>query len=336
MKTTRHIHPTFHVQRFLPGGQSLCVGILSASLLTFELGCAIRRTSGFTQINAPPISQQVLANLGKVGIISTSSVPKLSIQRPLSKDNAMLAARADSEKIWAHCHDNMVGWFGFNDWNIEGLATIFITPIVLPKSLIEQTVGGIKGVPATKLERSDLALTKLAGEVDLQEALRAKVSQQARTLSDSPLVVVEKPFPPGAEREFSRMSCVMAGTLAWLPNGQSPEYYLTSRGIDTALEIELVYPVLKASGIINPSMAFNAEVRARLVQVRGGKELYACSMNYRSAEKKFTEWASNDAEPLRKEIENFCEQATAQIIDRLSIPTWSAPKPMNLVSSFDE
>lgn len=132
------------------------------------------------------------------------------------------------------------------------------------------------------------------------------------------------------------MSSVMAGTLAWLPTGQSAEYYLSSQGIDTALEIQLVYPALKGDGIINPPMAFTAMVRARLVQVRGGKELHACEMNYRSAEKKFSEWAANDAQPLREEIESFCEQATWQIIDRLSIRNWTTQKPPEFVSAGQE
>ena len=336
MKTTRHHNQKFYGRTFLAGALSLRLGILSAGLLTFEIGCATHPTIGFTQISSPPISQEVLVNLGTVGIISTSTIPKLSIQRPLSKDVAMLEARADAEKVWKRGREIVVEWLGYDDPNVEALVTTALIPIVLPMSAVGQIVGGVKGVPLAKLERADDALTKLAGEVELQESLRTKVSQQARALSDYPMVVVKKPFPTGLEREFSRMSCVMAGTLAWLPKGQSPDYYLTSQGIDTVLEIQLDYPALNATGIINPTMTFNAEVRARLLQVRGGKELYACSMKYRSAEKKFTEWASNDAQPLRQEIENFCEQATAQIMDRLSIRTWPSQKSLEFVSVGEE
>jgi len=41
------------------------------------------------------------------------------------------------------------------------------------------------------------------------------------------------------------MSCFMAGTLSWVPDGQTCDEYLRSRGFESVLEIELLYPAFK-------------------------------------------------------------------------------------------
>jgi hypothetical protein len=105
---------------------------------------------------------------------------------------------------------------------------------------------------------------------------------------------VTKPFPEGQKKEFSQMAVVMAGTLAWVPEGQTREYYLKSQRVDTTLEIQLLHPALSGDGVINPPMEFSVEVRASLARVQDLDPFYSFSMKYRSVKRKFSKWAAND------------------------------------------
>jgi hypothetical protein len=127
------------------------------------------------------------------------------------------------------------------------------------------------------------------------------------------------------------MSCVMAGTLAWLPEGQTAAYYLASQGIDTLLEIQLLYPALNGEGTMNPPMVFSTEVRVRLMRVRDGDDLYSFSMKYRSSERKFTDWAANNARGLHDELDQFSQVAAATIVHQLSLRALPPSAPLNLV-----
>jgi hypothetical protein len=274
----------------------------------------------------------MLANLGVVGIISTSTVPRISIQRPLLKNQATQMMREDVQAgawpIISHITEALQPILGWG--NSEAIALLTVAPAVIPASLVGQTFGAVKGVTVASFEKADEPLTQLAGEADLQESLRNRVLEQVRGITSHPVVLVKKPFPKDNEKEFSRMSCVMSGTLAWVPPGQTPQYYLISDGIDTALEIQLIYPALKAEQIINPAMAFDTEVRARLTKVRDGKEIYSCSIKYQSEKRKFVEWSSKNAQPLRDELDRFCQYATSEIVERLSVRSWPSNNPMEL------
>ena len=113
------------------------------------------------------------------------------------------------------------------------------------------------------------------------------------------------------------MSCVMASTLAWLPRGQSAADYLAGQGIDTVLELQLIHPGLKGTGKINPPLALSVDVRARLLEAGSGRELWHCTAQYRSAKRKFTEWAAGEAQLFRRELDLCFGSLAEQVVHQL-------------------
>jgi hypothetical protein len=302
------------------GGQTRITPVSSASQ-------SAKKSAGLSPVASVTLPPEVLLHLGRVGIVSTSTVPKLALQRPLVKEQATRLGRETAARMWAD-DDRRLEQLQRTP-GIDALLMATVTPV----SLVRQTVGQVKGVPVAKYKAADDALSKLATEVNIQEALRGEVLRQAQEMTTHPIVLVKKPFPPGAEHEFSRMSGVMSGTLAWLPEGQAPGYYLRSQGIDTVLEIRLLHPALTGDGEINPPMAFNLEAQASLLEAQDGRELYLFSMKYESPKRKFTDWAANDAQPLREELQRCYRSVAARIIDELSVRAWPPESPKELAAA---
>ncbi len=254
-----------------------------------------------------PLSDEFRARLGTIGLISTSTIPKFSMQKPLIKRKAAVetgqqfASLGDDERagVW------VLGTAGF------GL------PLIPASGIVGNVVGAAKGVPLAKFAQADRVLSQAVFESNLQEGLRKQILRHAQERTARSIVLVQKPFPAGAEQEFRQMACVMAGTLAWLPRGQSARDYLANQGIDTILEIQLLHPGLKGKGGINPSLALCVEVRASLLRVRDGAELYSFPVKYRSRPRKFTTWAANSAGPFREELERCYQTVSERIADQL-------------------
>jgi len=213
----------------------------------------------------------------------------------------------------------------------EGTARAALAAVALPlsigRSVGGQVIAGARGVSEQKLAWADSAVIRLVQESSLQESIRAEVLRQAEQRTSHKIALVKKPFPAGEEQEFSRMSCVMAGTLAWVPEGQSRQYYLRSQGIDTALEIQLLYPALNSEGtkpndITNPPMALSMEVRTSLIRVQDNEPLYSFAMKYQGPGRKFAAWAANDAASLREELQHCYQAVAAAIIDQLGVQAW--------------
>jgi hypothetical protein len=234
-----------------------------------------RPASGIVEAVGPALTPSAVSQLGDVGIITTSTVPKLSLQSPLTQEDANDAALADAD-CWL---DEMSA--GGPMARLFGLAT------AIPASLGEQACAATQGLTERKYARASNALAKAIREINPQEGLRQSVLRQAQAQTQHPIRLVEKPFPADRKSEFEQMSCVMAGTLAWVPNGQTPEYYLRSQGIETALEIQLLNPALKQVQIhrslalppdANPPLAFSMDVRTTcLALARANRCIRSCS-----------------------------------------------------------
>ena len=270
---------------------------------------------GLFVARANPLHPRHLSQLGNVGVISTSSAPSIAMQRPLTKTEAVREARATlNDFVESVSHDFVIGHVG--------------AALAIPLALAGEAHAGFAGLTEKRFDRADRALVAAAESAKPQPALRKRFLEQANAIAAYPIVEVPKPFPPGEEAQFSQFRSVMAGTLAWLPEGQTAEYYLRSQNVQTVLEIEVISPALNGADGVNPRMRFHAGVRATLWSVQDGLELASCELRHRSAARRFAEWAKNDAAQLRRELAVFTEGAGAAIIQQLAIPAWRPPQPM--------
>jgi hypothetical protein len=247
-----------------------------------------------------------IAGLGTIGIVSTGTFPTISIKRPLRKTDA---SQELGEQFSA---------LGGDEEAVQAFTAVTLgygLPIIIAGGLIGEVAGKVAGVPQHRLLTADDALDRAIAESDMQEQLRTQVRKLVGERSDGRVVLVKKPLPEGVGPEFARLSCVRCGTLAWLPKGQSAQTYLTSQGIDTALEIQILNSGLNGNGVVNPSLALSFDVRASLIRVRDERELASVPLKYRSKKHKFTAWAANDARLLREEIQR-CNDTLAEEIAR--------------------
>src|SRR5439155_16842227 len=132
--------------------------------------------------------------LGTIGIVSASTFPTLSIQRPLTK------AKASQElgqqfKAWGGDEETvrtfLAGTFGLG------------VPIIVAGDLIGHTAGTVAGVPQRRLTTADDALNRAVAESDMQEQLRTQVRQLVGERSGGRVVLVKKPLPEGVGPEFA-------------------------------------------------------------------------------------------------------------------------------------
>jgi hypothetical protein len=191
-----------------------------------------------------------------------------------------------------------------------------------PISVASQTYGASRGLSEGRFKRADEALAAAARECKVQPLLRSRFLAHATNSTGHAIVEVVKPFPKGQEAEYRQMGCVMSGTLAWVPAGQTPQYYLESQNIQTVLELEILDPALTGKGELNPPMSFSARVRASLWTVRDGQELASCELRYNGPAHQFTTWSRDDARLFREEIAAFADAVSAAIVQRFSLPLW--------------
>jgi hypothetical protein len=277
-----------------------------------QAGCTSARSPRSVHVAAnasPPLTV-----LGTIGVISTSTVPNFTVQEPLS--------RAEAGELTAR----RIVFLGGDDFTDDssmvvsqltlGLSTLALCVVAVPSRAVAEGLS----VPEKSLAEANATMAAAVSKLNLQDELRTRVTQHIEARTSIPIKLVQKPFPPGREKEFSRMSCVMAGTLAWLPRGRSAAEYLAEQGVDTALELQLIHPGLKGAGKINPSLALTMDVRARLLEACSGRELWQGTAQYRSTKHKFTEWAEDDALLFQRELDRcftaIASQLAAQLADR--------------------
>lgn len=279
------------------------------------------------QVTAPPLRPEIVANLGCVGVIATSTIPtRIQLQYPLTKDQGADYAR--------HCAQQIVAA------DAADLDRVLANPIlgaiataaIIPTSVAGQTVNGFRGLTVAQLNATAQTLDTLVNGINLQEALRENVASRVQSLTAQPTRLVQKALPLGNAAECAQMSCFMAGTLAWIPDHQTPAYYLRNQNVDTALEIAVRNPRLCGADVVNPALALHLEARATLIRVETMDAIYSVSVRYDGGARQFAQWAAHDGAAFRREIESCVQLVSAALVDHLAVPAWTQSPPIELVN----
>ncbi len=301
--------------RSVAGKRSLAAPLLFAALAVALAGCATH----------PPPAKPVVASCnwqdlprGAVGIVATSSTPTFLVSYPMSKQEASTAA--GERGFWLGGEPGNAGAVGL----VQGTMG-FGLPVLVAGSVLGQAIGAVLGVSNGKLQQAQLSLRKAEATIDFQEALRANVFHRLNGRVPRPLLVVPKPFPPGIENECRKMTCFMAGTLAWVPEKQTRQVYLASQGVESMLEIRVDRPGLRGYNGVNPSLSLGADVEARLVRLSDGRLLANSFAHYSSPVRHFTQWADHDARLLREEFARCCDALSRDMVRGLTNGDLSEP-----------
>lgn len=253
--------------------------------------------AGFT-----PVAYRV-ADLGAIGIYSTSSVPQLVIQAPLTKNQAVEAARSDIA-------DGHLGeLIGFPNPVVSALAL----GAAIPVGLFKHQAAMFNGLTEQRFAKADAQVTVAIRETRAHEAIAFAVAQQLAPHTSQTVALVKKPQPTGDLHQAALLQFPVHGTLGALPRGVTPVNYLVSQGMSKALEIHVTRAVLKGNGGVNPPLALHLEATATLRRTSDGQTLYSCPVRYQGRARKFTEWSEHDAKLLRDEMDR-CHQELGQTI----------------------
>ncbi len=280
-------------------------------LLAFAIlaGCAAGPTA---QVS---LSDEAKAQLGTVGVVSAQFVPRTEFQTPAEGALAGAGRRAAS---WA---GNAAGTVASapphgcaGGYGCAGVAIVWLA------LLVGSTVGGavagaisgaVDALPPDMVREAEVTLTQSLADLKLQEQVREHVVQLAQTKRRDPVRVLEDAGP------LSREEQATYGAAA-------------RHGIDSILEISVLTIGLTGAWDANPPLALMLGGRARLVRVRDGTEIHVTPMEYRSGFRTFTEWAANDAQAFREELDRALQYLAERVVEQTLVSTPTLVWPLEL------
>lgn len=175
-----------------------------------------------------------------------------------------------------------------------GAVLLLLSPVVALGGAI---YGAIAAETADKVEAAEAIFKNTLADLKIQETFRDRVLQVARDETRHPFVLLSEggPTAPGEDVGYSS---------------------IVSQGIITILEVSVKKLGLPGVGI-NPPLPLVMSAGARLVRVDDGEELYTREWVYMSRKREFVEWAANNAQPLREELERASQTLAEQVVDEL-------------------
>jgi hypothetical protein len=225
------------------------------------------------------------------------SYPHVALQSPLTKEEATEKAQRDVGSMVA----------GLDAYG-NSVITMGAIAAAVPLSLFKQTVGCISGLTTRQFKAAEANLTAACREARPHEELATQVAQCLEPHSALPVVLVSQPL-----------------------RGKEDVQPRAIGSSDNILEIRILSASLKGRDGINPPLALCVEAQAALLRASDGQELYSCSLRYRSDERKFADWGTDNARAFRSEM-NKCHRELGRAIvnqleDRKLIAPSSAPRP---------
>jgi hypothetical protein len=262
----------------------------------------------------PEFAARPVANLGTIYVYPTSAVSRVTVQLPMTKQEAAAEAVRDVE------------------WSLDGLADysnpfVFLMAAVAasPVSLHKQTVGAVGGLTEKRLRDAEAQVTAAARRTRPDEHLAFEVAQRLTPRSSQPVVLATKSWPSGELRAVTELEWSKRGALDRLTKDQPVANFLDRGRVDTTLEIELLSADLKGKDGVNPPLALSVEARATLLRASDGQEIYSCPVQYRSVGRRFAEWAANDARLLGDELDRCYHELSEAILDQFAARRLIAP-----------
>ncbi len=261
------------------------------AVLIVQSGCALRRLP-------PPPPEAPRALFGTMGVVSARFVPEARLEGPTSGKGVGAAKGAG-----LGAGHTMAG-------TLEGVVRSghpYLAAAVLAVGIaltpIGALVGGIYGaVTAESLEKvraAESALSNAFLELGTQESLRDRLLHAA------------------GERGRHLPSLADSGPTS---SDETVDYRSFAKDVDTILEVSVTRIAFSGSTGINPPLGLTVGARIRLIRTADGIELYALPgrhnyrLEYRSEPRKLNEWAVNDAQLFREELDRAYRSLAEQIV----------------------
>ena len=244
---------------------------------------------------------QVVASPGTLYVYSPSRGDFMSIQRPLTKDEAASEAQSDVNETMDGLitHPNM-------------FVSLTAIAAAIPVSIYLQAAGGIRGLSDKKYSAANTQVTTAARSSRPADDLARVIAQTLSQRCSGMVVLLDKPRDGGEQVALVQPTSDEPILVGWHGDGT-----MNPRAGDKALRIEVLSAVLKGNESVNPSLAVHLEAQATLLRGDDGREIYSCPVHYRGRAHKFTAWAAHDAKLFREELQRCYGELSGTVIDQM-------------------
>jgi hypothetical protein len=208
------------------------------------------------------------------------------------------------------------GLAAYSGLSVPGLFIPYGYPSVAAggAALIGGVVGAVAGESTKNIKKTKATLNDLVAGLMIQETMRDQfISVLSRQTNYSFALIGEK-GPPAPDQEINYG-------------------FLADEGIDTVLELSALKSGLWGEKGLNPPPCFFMTVHTKLIRVTDGSVIYDHTFRYESGSSKFTDWASNNGQPFREQLDRCYRTLAQDILDKI-ISLDSSPK-LNQTSVVD-
>lgn len=267
-------------------------------------GCATSeihsKRSAYGVISLPPDAEAI-------GLTVARPCPGFSLELPVERGSASQSAASEGAKaMLADPHGAMLFPVGYAMGGI---------------------VGGILGVDQGELKVATQTIRAAAQEFHFAERMAWAIGEHVnashpgriRDLADN------IPMESGAVQGLLRHHAGVG--LTWIKPSPAP-HPLSGTEVDTVIGIRVAFqgfqarpnPNISSTGdveLFNPPLVLVLIADVSAVRVRDWANLGGLTVSYESAPRKFTEWAADNAQPLRRESEAGLRELLGLVTSRL-------------------
>jgi hypothetical protein len=248
-----------------------------------------------------PPSEEMRAQFGTIGIVSTHSYPKIQFHPEFAKGRLSGAGIGFSMGLGVGTLGGAVAGAAAST-PTAGLVAPFLVPIgAALGGAVCGVYGGITGalnaVPKKEAQKIEASIKNAFEGTNIQKAMAGSIFKNSLELPDYAFVLFE-------EDDFA-ISTIYNSNL------------LRERGIDTVLELNIKDGGFKEGRGKNPLIVFFMKVHIRLIRTMDGEEIYSREFEYQSSRHNSADWLDTDAHLLREEIEHCFNELPREIIGEL-------------------
>ena len=250
----------------------------TVGLLLVCLGTVSGCVSGPIRPFQAALSEGIRSHLGTVGVTGPDTIPEVRF---------VLPAKGWTEGLGR-------GMFKATE-NVLDFTVRTGDVRVIPLAPIAALIGGIYGAivaePASTVEEANRLLLQAVSDLNLPKSLRERMVQVGRLETDIPFVV------------FSEESSANSRAM-------------DSPSVNTILVVQITNLTLEGDEwSVNPALRLVMKAQVQLIRKTDGNVLYGLSTEFRGTRHGITEWAEENGEVFRSELDRGFQDSAERIIE---------------------
>jgi hypothetical protein len=240
-------------------------------------------------------------NRGTIYLLATPEKRFAPLPQPLTRDEAADEAMADML------------------WRLNGLEShpnVFVAlsayAVMIPEGLYHQTLGPIRN----EFRRARQRATQPTLTAALQTATPSHelLNQLAQHLEARDFDNVVRLDAPAVAAQFAKTDPAESSTVPTQPTNTRPK---SINAGDKVLTVEIRKTTLVGAAAHESKLAIQVEARATVTRGADGQTLHQSTVVYRGKARSRTQWAAQDGELLRAEVQNAGAQISEVLVEEL-------------------